>query len=89
MPTRRETLDAYIRAVVGDMIARGVIRQQKGWTIAQILRAEGPKVMAEVMADFETVLTSVGGDLARGAVNMLEAAAKRLIGNWFASRPSR
>lgn len=68
---RRESLHAYLMDVVRDLIARGMIRSQRGQKIEDLLVAEAKIVYAAVLSDLKEVGLGVIGNVVGGALEGL------------------
>ena len=86
----REALRAYFLSVVGDLVARGRLRQQRGQSLEDVLRAEGEAVMREVKEDFFAVGAELGLGLASSLGMVVGSAAQKsvdrgaqMIGQWL------
>lgn len=80
MNDRRDDLRVYLHRIVHDLIARGIIRRQQGWTLDEILRAEWSTVTREVLEDVTAIGVELGAGIVGGAARALNAGAARIIG---------
>ena len=70
---RKLALRAYLTEVVRDLMIRGAIRSQQGWTLDRILRTDGRTVINQVFADLAEVSGQIAGELLRGVGGLVEA----------------
>lgn len=71
MANRRDALRSYFIEVVRDLVARGVIRQRAGQSLADLVRAELRTVIGEMKADVIVVAGEIGVGLVGGLETML------------------
>ena len=77
MSTHRPALRTYFLGVTRDLLARGVVRRQRGELIEDVVKREAEAVGREVSADLWEVMSELG----LGAVSGLEAAARTKVGD--------
>ncbi len=65
---RKFALETYLREVAKDLIGRGILRQQQGWTVVEILRQEPSAVFGSIVRDLGDAGLSVGKEIVGGAV---------------------
>lgn len=76
LPTRHyEKLQAYLHAVVKDMITRGKIRRAHGQSLDDILHTEGHAVLIEIEGD----LARLGKEMGLSFLNALHHAALHAV----------
>lgn len=85
MADRRLALKGYFLEVVRDLVARGIVRQQAGQSLADVLRSEPRAVLDEVQADFVAVAAEIGVGLLGG----LEVIAKKNLDSLVGSGVTR
>jgi len=66
--------------VVRDLMLRGAIRRQMGWTLDKILATDGRAVLNAVYADVSEVAGGIAGELARGVGGMVGSAVQKGLG---------
>lgn len=69
--SRRAALRDYFQSVVRDLIARGAIRYQRGERFEQIAHRELQTILAEVSADFASVMKELGFGLLDGIGSLI------------------
>jgi len=79
-PARHEALRNYFMTVVKDLVARGIIRKQKGQPLDAIIRAEAATVVKEVAADFAQAGAVMGVDFAQSLGAFVHSNVDSLLG---------
>ena len=80
---RNALLLAYLREVARDLLLRGIIRQQRGQDVIDILRQEPAIVLSSVIRDLKDAGFSLKQEIAGAFVNAAKGALGDLISSIF------
>ncbi len=80
MSDRRAALRSYFLEVVRDLVQRGVLRQQAGQSLADVLRVEMRVVLGDVQADFAAVAAEIGVGLLGGVEAIVSNRINTFVG---------
>jgi hypothetical protein len=65
--------------VVRDLMIRGVVRYQQGWSLEAILKTDAPAVLNQVYMDLAEVGGGIAGELLRGVVGVAEHKLQGIV----------
>jgi hypothetical protein len=77
--SRRAALRSYLTEVARDLVARGIVRRDRGQSLDALLRAEALTVLHEVQDDLTAIGAELGLSLAVAVKQLVERFALQLL----------